>query len=77
MPSVEPIIDSESQGPIRHGPLVSFPIEEATNHRLPDGQEPRTTLAARVRLGDDGREIVFVSIHLYRSAEERLAQEPS
>ena len=54
--------------------LSRFPIEEATNHRLPDGEEPRTALAARVRLGDDGPEIVFVSIHLYRSAEERLAQ---
>ena len=54
--------------------LSRFPIEEATNHRLPDGQEPRTALTARVRLGDDGPEIVFVSIHLYRSAEERLAQ---
>ncbi len=27
--------------------LSRFPIEEATNHRLPDGQEPRTALAAR------------------------------
>ncbi len=57
--------------------LSRFPIEEATNHPLPNGQEPRTALAARVRLGDDGQEIGFVSIHLYRSAEERLAQEPS
>ncbi len=37
-------------------------------------QEPLTALAARVRLGDDGPEIVFVSIHLYRSAEQSLAQ---
>lgn len=55
--------------------LSRSPIEEATNHRLPDGPEPRTALTARVRLGDDGPEVVFVSIHLYRSAEERLAED--
>ncbi len=55
--------------------LSRFPIEEATNHLLPDGPEPRNALAARVRLSDERPEIVFVSIHLCRSAEERLAED--
>ncbi len=42
--------------------LSRFPIEEATNHRLPDRQEPRTALAARVRLGDDDRVRQYSSI---------------
>ncbi len=42
------------------------------NHRLPDGLEPRTALALRLEV--DGVEIVFVGIHLYATAEERLAQ---
>ncbi|MCZ6856605.1 MAG: endonuclease/exonuclease/phosphatase family protein [Gemmatimonadetes bacterium] len=54
--------------------LSRFPFIETINHRLPDGQEPRTALTARVRLGTDGPEIFFVGIHLYRSAAERLAQ---
>jgi endonuclease/exonuclease/phosphatase family metal-dependent hydrolase len=54
--------------------LSRYPIVESENHRLPDGDEPRTALAARVRVDDTGREIVFVGIHLYRTAEERLCQ---
>lgn len=34
---------------------------------------PRTALAARVRL-EDGRELVVVGVHLYRTQDERLAQ---
>jgi endonuclease/exonuclease/phosphatase family metal-dependent hydrolase len=54
--------------------LSRFPIEEAVNHRLPDGEEPRSALAARVQLADGGPEIVFVGIHLYGTSDERLAQ---
>jgi endonuclease/exonuclease/phosphatase family metal-dependent hydrolase len=54
--------------------LSRFPILETVNHRLPDGEEPRSALAVRVRLGDGGPEILFVGIHLYRTGEERLAQ---
>ncbi|MCH7475562.1 MAG: endonuclease/exonuclease/phosphatase family protein [Gemmatimonadetes bacterium] len=55
--------------------LSRYPFEEVANHRLPDGEEPRTALAGRVRIGGAlGPEIIFVGIHLYRTAEERLAQ---
>jgi endonuclease/exonuclease/phosphatase family metal-dependent hydrolase len=54
--------------------LSRYPIVESENHRLPDGAEPRSALAARVRIDDTGREIVFVGIHLYRTEEERLCQ---
>lgn len=53
--------------------LSRYPIVEITNHRLPDGREPRTALALAVRVSDT-TEIVFVGIHLYASEEERLAQ---
>ena len=71
------VLEKPNRAPVCAQLDAQDPIEEATNYGLPDGQEPRTALAARVRLGDDGPGIVFVSMHLYRSAEERLAQEPS
>jgi len=54
--------------------LSRWPIVAAQNHRLPDGEEPRSALAVRVRSPESGRELEFVSIHLYRTADERLAQ---
>ena len=54
--------------------LSRYPIVEFTNHRLPDGEEPRSALAARVLIGGSGEEVIFVGIHLYRTPEERLAQ---
>ena len=54
--------------------LSRWPVVGTTNHRLPDGAEPRSVLGVRVRSPVTGREIEFVGIHLYRSAEERLAQ---
>jgi endonuclease/exonuclease/phosphatase family metal-dependent hydrolase len=54
--------------------LSRFPIIDSKNHRLPPGAEPRSALAVRVKIGDTGREIVFVGIHLYRTLEERLCQ---
>lgn len=54
--------------------LSRWPIVGSTNHRLPDGAEPRTSLAVRVRSPDSGRELVFAGVHFYRTEEERLAQ---
>ncbi len=54
--------------------LSRWPVVESRNHRLPDGAEPRTALTARVRSPATGREIVFVGIHFYRTAEERWSQ---
>ncbi|UCC72526.1 MAG: endonuclease/exonuclease/phosphatase family protein [Gemmatimonadota bacterium] len=54
--------------------LSKRPFEEVVNHRLPDGAEPRTALAARIRVGEPPQEMVVVGIHLYATAEERYAQ---
>ena len=54
--------------------LSRYPFAETTNHRLPPGAEPRSAMAARIAIGDSGQEIIFVGIHLYRTAEERSAQ---
>jgi endonuclease/exonuclease/phosphatase family metal-dependent hydrolase len=54
--------------------LSNLPILEWENIRLPDGAEPRTTLAARITLPATGRELWVAGIHLYRTEEERLAQ---
>ncbi len=75
LPSVEPMIDSESRGPIRHGPVVSF--SHRGSHQPPAARRTGAThrpCRARVRLGNDGLEMVFVSIHLYRSAEGALGE---
>ena len=53
--------------------LSRVPIVSWQNIVLPPGAEPRSALAARVRLAS-GRELVVVGIHLYASEEERLAQ---
>ncbi|NCF92046.1 MAG: metallophosphoesterase [Verrucomicrobiaceae bacterium] len=44
------------------------------NHRLPDGQEPRTVLAITVVPIENGPEIVFAGIHFYATRAQRLAQ---
>lgn len=54
--------------------LSRHPITDATNHRLPPGEEPRSALTARIRIGHDGPELLVAGIHLYRSEVERLAQ---
>lgn len=54
--------------------LSSLPVLEWENIRLPDGDEPRTTLAARISLPGSGREVWVAGIHFYRTEEERLAQ---
>lgn len=58
--------------------LSRYPIVEWENHRLPDGAEPRSALAARVELLRPGYgqapQVVVVGVHLYANAAERLAQ---
>ena len=54
--------------------LSRWPMVEATNWTLPDGPEPRSALAVKVRSPESGREAVVVSIHLYGTEDERLAQ---
>lgn len=54
--------------------LSRYPIVEFTNHRLPDGLEPRTALAIAVQPPDFLGSIVMVGIHLYATEAERLAQ---
>ena len=44
-----------------------------TNHMLPEGAEPRSSIAIRVQL-PDGEEFIFAGIHFYRTDEERMAQ---
>jgi len=53
--------------------LSRLPVISSESFRLPDGAEPRTALAVRVRL-DDGHELVVVGIHLYATRAERLCQ---
>jgi len=55
------------------GLLSRYPIIDSTNHRLPDGLEPRTALDAQIGL-PNGDEIILIGIHLYHSEEKRLAQ---
>jgi endonuclease/exonuclease/phosphatase family metal-dependent hydrolase len=54
--------------------LSALPIVDSTNHRLPEGPEPRSSLAVRVQLRGDAGELIFAGIHFYRTAEERMAQ---
>lgn len=54
--------------------LSKWPVVSSTNHRLPDGDEPRSGLEIRVQSPRTGRQLRFVGLHLYRTEEERLAQ---
>ncbi|UCF21012.1 MAG: endonuclease/exonuclease/phosphatase family protein [Gemmatimonadota bacterium] len=54
--------------------LSRFPIASFENHRLPDGLEPRTALAARIVPAGSTDTLIVVGIHLYATAEERQAQ---
>jgi endonuclease/exonuclease/phosphatase family metal-dependent hydrolase len=54
--------------------LSRLPVVGSTNHRLPEGAEPRSALVVRVQLPEGGGEALFASIHFYRTEEERLAQ---
>lgn len=52
--------------------LSRYPILEEHNLRLPDGSEPRTALGIEVQTPQGP--VTVVSIHLYRTEAERLAQ---
>lgn len=54
--------------------LSRWPVVESRNLRLPDGEEPRTSLVVRVESPATGRSLRFVGIHFYRTEAERLAQ---
>jgi endonuclease/exonuclease/phosphatase family metal-dependent hydrolase len=54
--------------------LSALPFASSTNHRLPEGAEPRSSLAIRIELPGGGGELTFAGIHFYRTAEERKAQ---
>ncbi len=53
--------------------LSRLPIVGSMNHRLPDGDEPRSALEVQVT-GPGGQTLSVVGIHFYRTEEERLAQ---
>ena len=54
------------------GMLSKHPPAEISNHRLPDGQEPRSAIAGTITI--DGQEIIVVGIHFYRTEQERCDQ---
>ena len=54
--------------------LSAAPMLDSVTHVLPEGEEPRSALAIRVRPRPGMPELVFVGIHLYRTEDERLAQ---
>ncbi len=54
--------------------LSRWPMLDATNWTLPEGPEPRSALAVKVRSPLSGREAVVVGIHFYGTNEERLNQ---
>ena len=54
--------------------LSRWPVVATTNHPLPPGAEPRSTLAARIRLPGVAGEVIVSGIHLYRTEAERLRQ---
>jgi len=54
--------------------LSKYPFISYTNHLLPKGVEHRAALAGRIKVGEDGREIVVVGIHLVWTGEERYSQ---
>ena len=53
--------------------LSRLDILDSDNLRLPDGDEPRTSVSATVQT-PGGRQFRFSGIHFYRTEEERLAQ---
>lgn len=54
--------------------LSKYPFISHTNYLLPKGVEHRAALAGRIRVGDDGPEVVVVGIHLVWTGEERYSQ---
>lgn len=54
--------------------LSRWPIVEVVNHVLPPGEEPRSTLAARIRLPGEAGEVIVAGVHFYRTEQERFRQ---
>jgi endonuclease/exonuclease/phosphatase family metal-dependent hydrolase len=54
--------------------LSATPILDSITYVLPEGEEPRSALAVRIRPRPSLPAMVFVGIHLYRTEPERLAQ---
>lgn len=54
--------------------LSKYPFISYTNHVLPKGVEHRAALAGRIRVGDNGPEVIVVGIHLVWTGEERYSQ---
>jgi len=57
--------------------LSRIPVLGVENHRLPDGEEPRTALEVVVLPSATGPPVSVVGIHFYRTPEERRAQADS
>lgn len=57
--------------------LSRLPVLGVENHRLPDGDEPRSALEVVVLPSVSGAPVSVVGIHFYRTPEERLAQADS
>ena len=54
--------------------LSRWPIVLSVNHELPRGTEPRSTLAARIRLPGGAGELIVAGVHLYRTEGQRFRQ---
>ena len=54
--------------------LSRWRIRDVVNHRLPDGEEPRSALTVVVTSPTTGRAVRLVGIHFYRTEDERAAQ---
>jgi len=54
--------------------LSDLPFDNPTNHLLPEGAEPRSSLAIHVQLPDGAGELIFAGVHFYRTEAERMAQ---
>lgn len=57
--------------------LSRLPVLGVENHRLPDGEEPRSALEVVVLPSATGSPVSVVGIHFYRTPEERRAQADS
>jgi endonuclease/exonuclease/phosphatase family metal-dependent hydrolase len=54
--------------------LSRWRIRDVVNHRLPDGEEPRSALTVVVSSPTTGQAVRLAGIHLYRTEEERADQ---
>lgn len=54
--------------------LSAWPVVESHNYRLPDGDEPRSSVTVTIESPKTGNHVRVSDIHFYRTEEERLAQ---